>query len=333
MKDIPAIPHRKSHGMCPVNGIRDLVHWRTGRDWSNEFLFGLGQGGSFGYLRFKSADPPRQVYWGIAGLRQHRYLAELFNAKYTEVENRSFKFSWNKVHEALEAGTPPVIGPMDMYYLPFYEELYHKRHIPIHYLLLVGYDEQKARVYDTGQDEVQELTLNELQEAWDVNVPGLGKKNRLAVFDIPEEIATTEDIIRKSIADQCQNMLHPPVSMVGVPAMRKVAKEIAGWREEFGEAADKCLRQVLEYLNSPPDIEGDNLTAGRHIYIRFLQEAGEKTGLDFSDPMRLLGETIKGLPALAESIRQEDLEEAGACFGRIADTEEKAYAILEKMVG
>ena len=76
------IPHRRAHGMCPVNGIRDLVQWRAGRDWSNEFLYGLGQGGGFAYLRFKSADPPRQVYWGIAGPRQHEYLAGLLGADY-----------------------------------------------------------------------------------------------------------------------------------------------------------------------------------------------------------------------------------------------------------
>lgn len=26
------LTHRTAHGMCPVNGIRDLVHWRAGLD-------------------------------------------------------------------------------------------------------------------------------------------------------------------------------------------------------------------------------------------------------------------------------------------------------------
>ncbi|MBN1265146.1 MAG: DUF4872 domain-containing protein [Anaerolineales bacterium] len=333
MSGILSIPHRKSHGLCPVNGIRDLIQWRTGRDWTNEFVYGLGQGGGFAYLRFNAADPPRQVYWGVAGPRQHRYLAELLGAGYTEIENRSFKFSWNKAREMLEAGTPPVIGPLDMFYLPFYEGIYHKRHIPIHYLLLVGYDEQKIYVLDTGQDEVQELLLDELQQAWDVNVLGLGKKNRLAAFDFPGDLAPTADIVHKAIADLCQTMLHPPVSMVGIPAMRKVAKEIVHWQEELGEQVGACLRQVLEYLNSPPDIEGDHLTAGRHIYIRFLQEAGEKAGLDFSEPENLFGETIASLPDLAETIRKKNLVEAGACFDQIAVVEEKAFSILEEMAG
>jgi hypothetical protein len=334
MADLLTIPHRPAHGMCPVNGIRDLVHWRSGRDWSNEFVYGLGQGGGFAYLRFASADPPRQVYWGIAGPRQHKYLAELLDADYTEIENRSFQFSWKRAQAAVEAGTPPVLGPLDMFYLPFYEGMYHKRHIPIHYVLLLGYGDEKAYVHDTDKDGVQEIPLGELQLAWDVNVPGLGKRNRLAVFDIPEDLAPTDAIVRKSIADQCQTMLRPPVSMVGIPAMKKVAREIAGWPEELGkEMAAKCLRQVRQYLNSPPDLEGDHLTAGRDLYITFLQEAGVVAGLDFSEAIRRLRESIAVVPQLAQAIRQKHLEDAAAHFGRIAREEAKAHEELSRIVG
>jgi len=320
--------------MCPVNGIRDLIHWRSGRDWSNEFLWGLGQGGGFAYLRFKSADPPRQVYWGVAGPRQHKYLAELLDADYTAIENRSFKFSWKKAQEAVDAGTPPVLGPLDMFYLPFYEGIFHQRHIPIHYELLVGYDDEKAYVHDTDKSGVQEISLDELQCAWDVNVPGLGKRNRLVVFDIPRDLAPTDGLIRKSITDECQTMLRPPVSMVGIPAMKKIAREIALWPEELGEdTAEKCLRQVREYLNSPPDLEGDHLTAGRALYIRFLQEAGAMEGLDFAESINRFCESIAVIPQLAEAIRESRLKDAAVHFRRIAEEEAKAYSELSKIVG
>jgi hypothetical protein len=328
-----SLPHRRADGLCPVNGIRDLVHWRAGRDWSNAFLWGLGQGGGFAYLRIKIAEPPRQVYWGIAGPRQHRYLAELFGADYTEIENRTFKFSWSKAQAALEAGTPPVLGPLDMFHLPFYPEIYHRRHIPIHYLLLVGHDEDTAYVHDTGHDEIQEISLGELELAWDVNVPGLGKRNRLVALDIPQRLPPTDELVRQSIADQCQSMLHPPVSIVGIPAIKKVAREIARWPQELGEeTAARCLRQVREYLNSPPDLEGDQLTAGRHLYIAFLEEAGDLTGLDFSEAIGRLHESMAAIPDLAEAIRQGQLEEAAACFGHIAAVEERAYAALSQTV-
>jgi hypothetical protein len=334
MGNLLAIPHRRAQGMCPVNGIRDLVHWRSGRDWSNEFLWGLGQGGGFAYLRFKAADPPRQVYWGIAGPRQHQYLAELLHAGYTEIENRTFKFAWKKAREAVDAGTPPVLGPLDMFYLPFYEGIYHKRHIPIHYELLVGYQAEKAYVHDTDKSGVQEIPLEELQLAWGVSVPGLGKPNRLVVFDILQSLPPADVLVRKSIADQCQTMLRPPVSMVGISAMKKVAREIANWPDELGEdTAARCLRQVREYLNSPPDLEGDHLTAGRDLYVKFLQEAGAMAGLNFTEAINRLCESIAFIVELAEAIRQGRLEDAAGYFDRIAQAETEAYACLSKIVG
>ena len=331
---LPEIPHRRAHGMCPVNGIRDLIHWRSGRDWSNEFVHGLGQGGGFAYLRFNAADPPRQVYWGIAGPRQHQYLAELLGADHTSIEDRSFKFSWNKAREAVDAGMAPVLGPLDMFHLHYYEHIYHRRHIPIHYVLLVGYDDENAYVLDTDKDEVQTVPLDELQPAWDVNVPGLGKRNRLTVFDIPSDLAPTDVLIRKSLADQCQTMLHPPVSMVGIPAMEKLAREIADWPEELGaEMAAACLRQVREYLNSPPDLEGDHLTAGRDVYVTFLEQAEAMAGLDLAEAICRLRGTIATIPQLAEAIRQNRLEEAATCFRRIAEEETGTYEALTEIGG
>jgi hypothetical protein len=334
MNQLLTIRHRRARGMCPVNGIRDLVHWRFGRDWSNEFVYGLGQGAGFAYLRFKSADPPRQVYWGVAGPRQHEYLAELLGAGYSVVEKRSFKFAWRKACQAVDAGSPPVLGPLDMFYLHYYPDIYRQRHIPIHYVLLVGYEDEKAYVHDTGQDDVQTVPLNELQAAWDVNVPGLGKRNRLAIFDLHENLAPTEALIRRSIADKCQTMLCPPVSLVGIPAMEKLAREIVRWPEELGEdTAAACLRQVQEYLNSPPDLAGDHLTAGRDLYITFLQEAGAMAGLDFSGAIRRLRQSMSIIPPLAKAIRQGYLEEAAAHIGRIAQEEAEAYKELSQGVG
>ncbi len=319
--------------MCPVNGIRDLVHWRTGRNWSNNFVYGLGLGGGFAYLRFKAANPPRQVYWGIAGPRQHKYLAKILGASYHEVENRTFKFSWARAKEALDAGRPVIIGPLDMYYLHFYEDIYRKRHIPIHYLLLVGYTEDHAVVLDTDHSQPQILSLKELEQAWNVSVPGLGRRNRLVVLDIPEEIAPTVELIKRSLTDECNVMLRPPVSMVGIPAMEKVAREIGHWVEEFeNEVMRTCVDQVRTYLSSPPDLEGSHLTAGRDIYISFLEEAALESKLDLSQVIILLQSSMGLIPDLASTLRANQLVEAGKIFEQIAEKERKAYTSLERVL-
>jgi hypothetical protein len=220
-----------------------------------------------------------------------------------------------------------------MYYLPFYEDIFHKRHIPIHYLLVVGYDDEKAYVMDTGLSDVQTLPLSELKQAWDVNVPGLGKRGRFVAFNIPDEIPKDDVLIKKSITDQSQSMLHPPVSMVGIPAMEKVVREIANWPNELGEkTASRCLRQVREYLNSPPDLEGNHLTAGRHLYITFLNQAAVMAGYDFDRPIALLQQSMEVIPKLAAAIREMQLDIAAAYFQHIADCEKQAYNILYEIL-
>lgn len=334
MRQLLTIPHRPKPGMCPINGIRDLVQWRSGRDWSNEFVWGLGQGGGFAYLRFKSADPPRQVYTGNATPRQHKYLARLFGTDLTIIENRAYTSTWGRARQAVDAGSPPVLGPLDMFHLPFCEGIYHIRHVPIHYLLLVGYDDENAYVHDTGKEDLQIISLDELELAWDVYVPGLGKRHRLAVMNVPQDLPPNPVLICKSIADACETMLHPRTSMLGIPAMKKVAREIARWPRELGEeTAAECLRQVREYLNSPPDLEGNHLTAGRDLVVVFLQEAGRLAGLDFSQAIMEMGESIDTIPELAGAIQRNDLEKAATCFDRVAEAEAAAYRELAKIVG
>jgi hypothetical protein len=53
MGHILVLAHRPTHGMCPVNGFRDLVQWHSGRDWYNEFVYGLGQAGGQKALWFR----------------------------------------------------------------------------------------------------------------------------------------------------------------------------------------------------------------------------------------------------------------------------------------
>lgn len=86
--------------------------------------------------------------------------------------------------------------------------------------------------------------------------------------------------------------------------MKKLAAEMAGWPEELGESrAEKCLRQVREYLNSPQDAEGSHLTAGRDRYIVFLQEAQQISGLDFSRAVDWLCQSMDTVLGVAAAIQ------------------------------
>ena len=129
-------------------------------------------------------------------------------------------------------------------------------------------------------------------------------------------------------------MLYPPVSMVGIPAMEKVSREIANWPEELGkEGTEKSLQQVREYLNSPPDRLGNHLTAGRDIYVTFLEQAGMMASLDFRDAIERFQAGMRVLPMIADAIQQDNLDRAGAGFAEIAKEEKAAFTHLLNCVG
>ena len=119
-----------------------------------------------------------------------------------------------------------MVGALDMYYLNYYPDLYLKEHIPIHYILLVGYDEEKKTVFvhDCSIEGMQEMPYDEFEQSINVNVPGLSKRNTYRVFKTPDLIPDEIEVADKGFDHKARHMLKPPVSMFGIPAMRKLAK-------------------------------------------------------------------------------------------------------------
>ena len=56
-------------------------------------------------------------------------------------------------------------------------------------------------------------------------------------------------------------------------------------------------------------------------------------GLDFTEAIRRLRESMAAIPELAEAIRQSRLEDAAGHFRRIAEVEAEAYACLNRIAG
>lgn len=92
---------------------------------------------------------------------------------------RSFSFTLKRAKESIDQDTPALLGALDMYHLPYYNKFYHKIHVPIHHVLMVGYDDKQEVVFvlDCDSTDVLAIPYSDLEQAWNVNIPGLGKKN------------------------------------------------------------------------------------------------------------------------------------------------------------
>jgi len=181
-------------------------------------------------------------------------LSEIIGFTQTISEGKSFRNEFLKMKECLDNDEPAMAGALDMYYLHYYPELYKRGNIPVHYALMVGYDDdgQVVYVHDCSVGGVQEIPYIEFERALDVNVPGMSKKDTFRVFQLPQKMPSELEIADKGFAYKARRMLKPPVSMFGIPAMRKLAKEIVSWSN-----AD-CFRHMVAYAGlTPPPIAKD----------------------------------------------------------------------------
>jgi hypothetical protein len=343
------LPHKVADYACPINGLEDMYEWKTGFRLPGYFLMDLSMMG-FGYIKQKNAPSPRLVFWGNGtGRPQHELLADIIGYRWSCSEGKAYSTSWKLAQESLDRGVPVILGLLDMYHLPYYPRFYHKVHIPQHYVLLVGCDEDKqiAYVQDNGLAEVQSIPLADLKEAWNVNVPGQGKKNTLFILEFNDRIATLEEIVTKGLKKKANLILNPPVGFMGIKGLRKLGADITNWTRELTEKQmEDCLTSLVTFtcsvvpmlpqrllpfkLNQP-----DSHNAVRDRFSReLLGFADQFNHPDWKEPAGLLAKSGLLIGQLTEIFTDQllkksyDMDAAVPLISEIADLEEKAYHLL-----
>jgi hypothetical protein len=322
-----SLPHKVSDSECYVNGIEDILAWK-GRKYADHLLSVVGGMASFAYLKFKSFKPPNMVFWGTNTKYFVPNLEKIIGFEQIVTEGRSTSASISKLEESITQGTPVMAGALDMYYLPYYPKIYRTRHIPIHYLLVVGYDEVKRIffVHDCGRSGVQEIPYENLRRALDVKVPGMSKKNTLRVFRIPKRPPTELEVARKGFILKAKQMLHPPVSMSGIPAMRKLSREVLGWKDRGS------FEHMVTYATSPPALPQDfrNSHGMRLWQAKVLRELSRKYDLRaWGEASKLFEQSGRLIIQLCEAAMAQKREDVAGLLARIADLEQNAYTTLE----
>ncbi|MBN1683798.1 DUF4872 domain-containing protein [Candidatus Bathyarchaeota archaeon] len=329
MPKLIKIPHKVHASTCYVNGIFDLLTWR-GAEYDYFLLPVVGGMASFAYLKFKSANPPCMVYWGNNPKYLLNDLSQIIGFNMLSSEGKAFKNEFPKMKRFLEKDEPVMVGALDMYYLHYYSGLYQKEHVSIHYLLLVGYDDEKMVVYvhDCGVSGVQEISYSDFEKSLNINVPGMSKKNSYKVFTFPSVMPSELEVAEKGLIMKANRMLGPPVSMLGIPAMRKLAKDIDTWKNE------DCFKHMVAYSGLTPPLISEDLSRNdglRFEQSRVLKELGTKYNktewINASNLFKSSGELIIQLSKKAVIYDNHSCSEL---INKIAEVEEKAYKTLIK---
>lgn len=285
------LKHHADDYECMWNGIEDLYIQDTGEILPPSFFFVLSAFGSFCYMKTPKSDLKRIIALGDGRTKQmYKFLAPIVGFEYKHYEYKMFEQAIKKAKAEIDAGYPPVLGALDMYYLPYYSKLYHREHIPFHYVLMVGYDDDAQCIYlfDCGHEEVQTLTYEELRHAWDCGYPGLSKPNTVCTI----RMNTTKNkyqIAKEALAKKCEMFFNPSVSFVGRKGFEKFINELPKLKCELTkEEYDKILTNMVTFFGTVPTvpnalrgiIEPDkvNYSGGFDKMSRVLNDIGREFG-------------------------------------------------------
>jgi len=324
MKKVLQLPHEKHEGTCYINGLYDILTWK-GAHYEYFLLPIIGGMAGFSYMRFKRADPQEMVYWG----NSPKYLLKELNAvlPYEVIisEGKAWKTTYAKIIESLDHDEPVVAGALDMYYLHYYTGIYHTTHIPIHYVLIVGYDDEKETfsILDCSYKNLQEVSYEDFIKSMDVKVPGMSNKNTIRMFKLREHLPDEYEVAQKGLRYKAERMLHPPIKMIGMPAMRKLADAITGWD------CEKCIQHMVAYAGNTPPLVPENLehcNGLRFEQAKVLIMLGKKYDeKNWTEAGELFNTSGKLIIEFCRNALQHELEQSKKFILEIADIEEKAY--------
>lgn len=250
------LPHKVCDMTCMWNGFEDLYEWKTGVRVPDHLFFALSGYGNFVYLKHSKADVKRMVFWNTGVIKKmFDFMKDIIRFDYKVIEGRSFDFTLLMAKKQIDEGMPVILGALDMYYLPYYEKFYGKIHIPIHYILMIGYDDHNERILelDCGKQDIQYVPYSDLERAWAVNLPGFSKNNTLFIVRFQENINSLKRIVYEGLKKKSACNLNPPVSFLGIKGLKKLIGEFPSWRIELRkEDYEKALRHFVEYTGNPP---------------------------------------------------------------------------------
>lgn len=350
-KKVIELRHKVCDYTCMWNGIEDLYQTKFGEDIPDYFFFCLSGIGNFVYLKFSSGNVRRMTGFNDGRTKKmYSSICDIVGFKYKHIEGRRFEYVMKKAKEQIDNERPIVLGCLDMYYLSYYPKFYYKEHIPIHYILMVGYDdeEQCAYVYDCGIKEVQKIKYETLEKALNIKKTSLSDKNSICLIEFNDEIKSIREIAIKGFYEKANQMLNPKVGFCGISGMRKLSKEILNWKDELTlQEYEIALRNVVMCTGTVPILsnrllmieEKDEIEhqAARREYASLLIELGNKYGFQewkvAGDLFKKSGIIIQEMTDLIVKYllkESKELNRLPYMINEIADIEEEAYhKILE----
>ncbi len=233
-RKIIEVKHHLSSGCCMCSGIEDLYATRTKQSIPEGFLLALGSFGETVFIKMNNRKKPYMFSANDARPKTvYENLKEELGLDYKIIEGRTVEYAKKSIKKEIDEGCPVVLGPLDMFYLP-YLKMYHTEHIPIHYVMMVGYDEEKhcVLIYDCDREDMIELAVNDLELAWNIEKNGVGDKNGFIKIRLCENPPDKYTLSYNCLLKKAERQLREKPYILGISAYEKIAGELPKWKKK-----------------------------------------------------------------------------------------------------
>ncbi|MBC6999311.1 BtrH N-terminal domain-containing protein [Cytophaga sp. FL35] len=317
------------------NGVVSNLMRHNGFEVSEPMVFGIGSGLLFSYLPFIKVNyAPVFTYRVMPGLVFNRFAKRVG----VKVKREKFKDP-KKAKERLDHNlnnNNPVGLQVGVYNLIYFPDEY-RFHFNAHNMVVYGKENGNYLISDPVMEGVTTLTEKQLEKVRFAKGAFAPKGHIYYPTSFPQKLEL-ETAIVKGIKHTCRDML-APAPIVGVRAMRWVAKNIKKWPKKLGP------KKANHYLGQIVRMQEEIGTGGggfRYIYAAFLQEASDvlknEKLKDFSKEMTQIGDAWRDFALEASRIyknRSGQLENYDSISDQlmsIAQREEAFFKALRKAV-
>ncbi len=297
------------------NGVVSNLMRHKGFEVSEPMVFGIGSGLLFSYLPFIKVNyAPVFTYRVLPGLVFNRF-AKRVGVKVRREKFRNHRKAKARLDENLK-NSNPVGLQVGVYHLIYFPDEY-RFHFNAHNMVVYGKKEDRYLISDPVMEGVTTLTENQLEKVRFAKGAFAPKGHIYYPTAFPEKLELEQAVI-KGIKQTCRDMT-APVPIVGVKAIRWVAKNIRKWPKKIG------AKKTNHYLGQIVRMQEEIGTGGggfRYIYAAFLQEAAGVLNndrlKDFSKEMTEIGDLWRDFALEASRIYKNRSGETDG-YNKIAD--------------
>jgi hypothetical protein len=303
---------------------------------SEPLVFGISSGLFFGYMKTPMLEFPTFFLRSRPGTIRSKFGKRtgisFVTRKYSNPEKAE-----QELDNLLEKGQPVGVQ-VDFFYMDYFPA-WHRIHINVHFLVVIGRKEDKYLVSDSYHPVVAEIGREELRKGRFAGGSMAPKGFMWYPVHVPSELDLKIPVY-KGLKNTVFNMLGIPLPFLGVKGIRRFGEKISEW-PRYARDTDQLAHEIFR-INVLLEDQGTGGGGFRFMYASFLREAAiilDKPQLvDFSKQMMAIGDRWREISLFASRMAKNRdigvprLKELGKMISDQADLESDFFKSISKIV-